>query len=74
MEYESTIDELNKKKDEREHVCPLFFMINAIFWNFLFNFISAALTMLNITYFKDSFFSGWSEFNFTCYIFMFQRG
>ena len=54
MEYESTIDELNKKKDEREHVSPLFFMINAIFWNFWFNFISAALTMLNITYFKDS--------------------
>lgn len=65
MEYESTIDELNKKKDEREHVSrsSLFFMINAIFWNFLFNFISAALTMLNITSFKDGFFSGWSEFN-----------
>ena len=32
MEYETTIDELNKKKDEREHVSLLFFlMINAVF-------------------------------------------
>lgn len=38
MEYESTIDELNKKKDEREHVNLLFFYDKCYFLKFFIQF------------------------------------
>ena len=61
-----------EKRRKRTCKSSLFYDKCYFFEIFLFNFISAALTMLNITSSKDSFFSGWSEFNFTCYMYIFM--